>query len=249
MKAGHFAAAEDDARAAHDLARAAGHLEVQLRAASTQAAIHSEAGDVAGSIALTEECVAMARRLGDRRREGIALANLGEAWVELGEARRAHEHFLAALQIFVDIGDRACEGDCRVNVGRALLALGRVDDAVAMLGRAAELCAATSRVEYQGIALMLRGEAREGQAELAEARADLGRAVELFERIHHHLRWRAELALARVLGALGEAGRAHVHATRAHEQLAMHRRRLAGGTDPKAIDGALAEAAALLATL
>jgi tetratricopeptide (TPR) repeat protein len=147
LKAGGFAAAEADAVAAGDLARGAGRLELVLRAISTQAAVRSEAGDNAGSMAASQEALVMSRRIGDRRREGICLANLGEGWVDLGEARRGHEHFAAALQIFIDIGDRACEGDCRVNVGRALLALRRTEDAIAMLERAAEMCASTSRIE------------------------------------------------------------------------------------------------------
>jgi hypothetical protein len=66
----------------------------------------------------------LARRLGDRRREGIALANLGEGYVEGGDPAAAQQLLDDALRIFVAIGDRACEGDCRVNLGRTLLARG-----------------------------------------------------------------------------------------------------------------------------
>jgi tetratricopeptide (TPR) repeat protein len=234
-----------DAVAAGDLARGAGRQELQLRALATQAAVRSEAGDVAGSMALSQEVLVMARRIGDRRREGICLANLGEGWVDLGEARRGHECFTAALQIFVDIGDRACEGDCRVNIGRALLALGRGDEAVAMLERAAEMCASTSRVEYEGIAYMLLGEAHEQQAATSEARDDFARAVALFTRIELNLRWRAELGLARTLAELGDIAGARDAADRAHAQLTQQRTRLARGTDPAALDAALAQADAL----
>ncbi len=246
LKAGDFAGAEADALTARDLARAAGDLEGEVTAVSTLAATRQESGDVAAATAGFEECVAMARRLGDRRREAISLANLGEAWVERGEARRAHDQFQAALQIFVDIGDRACEGDCRVNVGRALLALGRDDEALAMLRRAAELCLATSRVEYEGLAHVLLGEAHERRGDLATARAHLTRAVALFEPSDLHHRWRAELGLARILTALAEVDGARVHADRARAHLIRLRERLAPGTDPRALDAALAEAVGLL---
>ena len=246
VKAGAFDAAEADAVAAGDLARGAGRQELQLRALATQAAVRSEAGDNAGSMAASQEVLVMARRIGDRRREGICLANLGEGWVDLGEARRGHEHFAAALQIFVDIGDRACEGDCRVNVGRALLALGRAEEAVAMLERAAEMCASTSRIEYEGIAYMLLGEAREGRDEAAAARTDFERAVAIFTRIDLNLRWRAELGLARTLTDLGDVPAARAAAARARDQLVALRARIAPGTDPATLDAALAEAEALL---
>ena len=245
VKAGEFAAAEADAIAAGDLARGAGRQELHLRALATRAAVRSEAGDVAGSMQLSQEVLVMARRIGDRRREGICLANLGEGWVDLGEARRGHECFTGALQIFIDIGDLACEGDCRVNIGRALLALGRAEEAIGMLERAAEMCASTSRVEYEGIAFMLLGEAREHQGAAADARDDFARAVALFQRIDLNLRWRAELGLARTLTALGDRRGARDAATRAHNQLTQQRASLARGTDPAALDAALAEAAAL----
>ncbi len=245
VKAGEFAASEADAVVAGDLARGAGRQELQLRALATQAAVRSEAGDNAGSMALSQEVLVMARRLGDLRREGICLANLGEGWVDLGEPRRGHEHFTAALQIFIDIGDRACEGDCRVNVGRALIALGRIDEAVTMLERAAAMCAATSRVEYEGIAFMLLGEAREVRGHAGAARADFDRAVALFARIDLNLRWRAELGLARTLAALGDADGARAAAARARAQLAQQRLHLAPGTDPTTLDAALAEALVL----
>ncbi|HUQ04763.1 MAG TPA: protein kinase [Kofleriaceae bacterium] len=242
LKAGRFAAAEADAVLAGDLARGAGRLELVLRAISTQSAVRSEAGDNAGSMAASQEALVMSRRVGDRRREGICLANLGEGWVDLGEARRGHEHFAAALQIFIDIGDRACEGDCRVNVGRALLALGRAEEGIAMLERAAEMCAATGRIEYEGIAYMLLGEAREQREEHAAARAAFERALVLFARIDFNQRWRAELGLARTLATLGDAGASRSAAQRARAQLQQQRASIARGTDPAGLDAALTEA-------
>jgi predicted ATPase len=242
LKAGGFAAGEADAVLAGDLARGAGRMELVLRAISTQSAVRSEAGDNAGSMAASQEALVMSRRIGDRRREGICLANLGEGWVDLGEARRGHEHFAAALQIFIDIGDRACEGDCRVNVGRALLALGRVEEGIAMLERAAEMCAATSRVEYEGIAYMLLGEARESREEHAAARAAFERALVLSAPIDFNQRWRAELGLARTLATLGDAGASRAAAARARAQLQQQRASLARGTDPASLDAALSEA-------
>jgi hypothetical protein len=97
---------------------------------------------------------------------------------------------------------------------------------------------------------MLLGEAHRSRGALPAAAVELTAAVELLRRIDHNNRWRAELELARVLAALGRArARARDHATRARDQLAWQRTRLAAGTAPATLDAALAEATALLATL
>ncbi len=249
MKAGRFADGERDCGRARDLARARGLLEIELRVVGSQAAIRSEAGDVAGSHAFAEQVLTMARRLGDRRREGIALANLGEGYTEDGDPERGQALLDDALRIFVAIGDRACEGDCRVNLGRALLALGRGDDAIAMLAAGAAMCARSSRVEYEGIARMLLGEAQRARGDLIAAAAELTTAVELLRRIDLNTRWRAELGLAHVLAAQGDAVRAAEHATAARDQLAWLRQRVAPGTSTAGLDAAHQDATALVATL
>ena len=249
MKAGRFAEAERDGEAARDLARAGGLLEIELRVVASQAAARSEAGDLAGSHQLAEQVLAMARRLGDRRREAIALANLGEGHTEDGDPARGHDLLREALQIFIDIGDRACEGDCRVNVGRALLALGRGPDAIAMLTEGAAMCARASRLEYEGIARMLLGEAHRAERDLPAAAADFTRAVELLGKIELNSRWRAELGLARTLAELGERDRARHHAVRARDLVTAQRERLAPGTATTKLDAARADASALAAAL
>ncbi|MBK9034188.1 MAG: protein kinase [Myxococcales bacterium] len=249
MKAGRFGDADRDSARARDLARARGLLEIELRVVGSQAAIRSEAGDLAGSHQFAEQALTMARRLGDRRREGIALANLGEGYAQDGDPARGQGLLDDALRIFVAIGDRACEGDCRVNLGRALLALGRTDDAIAMLAAGAEMCARASRTEYEGIARTLLGEAQRGRGDLAAAAAELTAAVELLRRIDLNTRWRAELELAHVLTAQGHDDHARPHARSARDQLAWQRAHLAPGTATTALDLALADATELLALL
>ncbi len=111
------------------------------------------------------------------------------------------------------------------------------------------MCARASRIEYEGIARMLLGEAHRSRGALPAAAVELTAAVELLRRIDLNTRWRAELELARVLAALAEPERARDHAARARDQLAWQRTRLAAGTAPATLDAALAEATALLATL
>jgi tetratricopeptide (TPR) repeat protein len=70
------------------------------------------------------------RRLGDRRSEGAALGNLGTAYLSLGEARRAIEHYDQWHAIAREIGHRRGEGQALGNLGNAYAALGETRRAI-----------------------------------------------------------------------------------------------------------------------
>ena len=61
----------------------------------------------------------ISRDIGDRRREGIYLGNLGVAYENLGEARRAIGYYQQALLIVREIGD--FNGVARHSMNMALL--------------------------------------------------------------------------------------------------------------------------------
>jgi tetratricopeptide (TPR) repeat protein len=71
-----------------------------------------------------EAALAAARRLKDREAEGRHLGNLGNAYRQLGEARRAIEHHQQALVVTREIGDRRGEGAALGNLGLAYAELG-----------------------------------------------------------------------------------------------------------------------------
>jgi tetratricopeptide (TPR) repeat protein len=75
-------------------------------------------------IAWLEAAAAAARQIGDRRREGNALGNLGIAHADLGEPRRAIEYHEQNLVIAREIGDRRSEGNALGNLGNAHADLG-----------------------------------------------------------------------------------------------------------------------------
>ena len=68
--------------------------------------------------------------VGDRRGEGAALGNLGNAWADLGEPRRAIEHYEQHLAIAREIGDRQGEGNALANLGLARAELGEPRKAI-----------------------------------------------------------------------------------------------------------------------
>jgi tetratricopeptide (TPR) repeat protein len=71
-----------------------------------------------------------ARRLGDKNAEGIHLGNLGVAYADLGDARKAIEFYEQALAIDREIGNRRGEGAELGNLGVAYADLGDARKAI-----------------------------------------------------------------------------------------------------------------------
>jgi tetratricopeptide (TPR) repeat protein len=77
-----------------------------------------------------EAALAAARKLKDRKAEGAHLGNLGLAYADLGETRRAIEFYEQALLIAREIGNRRSEGNTLGNLGIAYKDLGDVRRAI-----------------------------------------------------------------------------------------------------------------------
>ncbi|HEX5604057.1 MAG TPA: tetratricopeptide repeat protein [Pyrinomonadaceae bacterium] len=81
-------------------------------------------------ISWLEIALAAARRLQDREGEGIALGNLGTAYKNLGETRRAIQFYEQRLTIAREIGDHRGEGNALGNLGTAYKNLGETSRAI-----------------------------------------------------------------------------------------------------------------------
>jgi tetratricopeptide (TPR) repeat protein len=82
---------------------------------------------------LYEQYLAIAREIGDRRGEGNALGNLGNAYADLGETRRAIEFYEQQLVIVREIGDRRGEALGSWNLGDEYAKLGDLARAAALM--------------------------------------------------------------------------------------------------------------------
>ena len=71
-----------------------------------------------------EAALAAARQLQNRQAEVVHLGNLGNAYSDLGEPRRAVEYFEEHLAIAREIGDKRGEGNSLGNLGNAYAVLG-----------------------------------------------------------------------------------------------------------------------------
>jgi tetratricopeptide (TPR) repeat protein len=141
-----------------------------------------------------------ARRSGDRKSEAATLSNLGLAYDDVGETRRALEFYEQALLIDRQTGNRAGEGIVLGNMGIAYFVLGETHQAIQFYE------------QNLAIAREIRDRRGEGAAlgNLGIAYADVGethRAIQLYEQ---------RLTIAREIGdrrgegnALGNLGNAY----------------------------------------
>ncbi|MFH0982870.1 MAG: tetratricopeptide repeat protein, partial [Planctomycetota bacterium] len=81
------------------------------------------------AIEFYEQDLVIAREIGDRRGEGAALGNLGNAHADLGDARKAIEFYEQQLVIVREIGDRLGESRASWNMGLLLAQQGRHTEA------------------------------------------------------------------------------------------------------------------------
>ncbi|NOH03063.1 MAG: tetratricopeptide repeat protein [Chloroflexi bacterium] len=169
------------------------------------------------NIHLLKTTLAAARRLGDKKYEGIHLGNLGLAYFALGDAKKAIEFYEQGLVIDREIGDRRGEGADLGNLGLAYAALGDAKKAI----------------EYHEKALVVMQEIGDKRAEgsilgnLGLAYSDLGdakKAIEFYEQ---------GLVIAREIGdrrgegaALGNLGAAYADLGDAKKAIEFYEKQL-----------------------
>ena len=117
-----------------------------------------------------------ARRTGDRRGEGRAVGNLGNAYADLGETRRAIEFYEQVLEIMREIGDRRGEGAALGNLGAAYADLGETRRAIEFFEQVLEIMREIGNRRGEGSTLLNLGAA---YADLGETR----RAIEFYEQV------------------------------------------------------------------
>ncbi|MBP5856699.1 tetratricopeptide repeat protein, partial [Marivibrio halodurans] len=168
-------------------------------------------------IAWLEAGLAGARATGDRRGEGNALGNLGIAWKDLGDARKAIAYHEQRLEIAREIGDRRGEGNALGNLGIAWAHLGD----------------ARKAIEYHEQNLVITREIgnRRGEGNalgnLGNAWADLGDARKAIAYHEQRLEIAREIGDRRGEGAsLGNLGLAWAALGDARKAIAYHEQRL-----------------------
>jgi tetratricopeptide (TPR) repeat protein len=97
-------------------------------------------GDYANALHHTEQSLALAREVGDRRIESTILAQLGILAFQRGQYGAARAYYEQALQIARSIGDRALESGVINNLGETECLLGNYDVAFEWLEAGRRVC-------------------------------------------------------------------------------------------------------------
>lgn len=112
--------AEKKFQEARQLSQAASDLAGEFDAVGMLSEARDNLGDMKGSQAYNEECLALARKAGDSLRESDALQWMGIAETHFGQIDLALEHLRAALAKASAGGDRKREGDIKVSLAFSL---------------------------------------------------------------------------------------------------------------------------------
>jgi tetratricopeptide (TPR) repeat protein len=157
-----------------------------------------------------EAALGVARRLSDREAEGGILVNLGNAYMDLGELRKAIQHYEQRLQIAQEIGDRRGEGAAVSNMGNAYGALGEPRKAIQYCEQALQIAREIGDRHGEGIALGNIGNAY-------WALGEPHKAIQYFEQ---HLQIAGEIGNRQGEGmALGNMGNAYWVLGEPHEAI------------------------------
>jgi tetratricopeptide (TPR) repeat protein len=116
-----------------------------------------------------EKTLALAREIGDREGEGVALGNLGNTSLSFGDAQRAIGYYEQQIEIMREIGDRRGQGTALGNLGQAYAALGYAHRAIGYYEQSLEIARAISDRLGEGVALTNLGNAYENLGDFRKA--------------------------------------------------------------------------------
>ncbi|MGI8501311.1 MAG: tetratricopeptide repeat protein [Hassallia sp.] len=126
-------------------------------------------GQYQRAIEFHQQCLNIAREIGDRNTEGKSLANLGLGYSNQGQYQQAIEFFQESKQIALEIGERNSEGLCLANLGIAYLYQGQYQQAIDLLEQSKQIAMEMGDRNTEGASLMSLGLAYLNQGQYQQA--------------------------------------------------------------------------------
>jgi CHAT domain-containing protein len=145
-------------------------------------------GQYERAINLQRDSLAIAREIGNQAGEGIALGNLGVAYVSLGQYERAVVLYAQRLDIAREIGDLAGEGYTLGNLGIVYASLDQDDRALEQYGQAVVLLDELGAHAEEATVLSNIGKLLNGQNQPELAITFLKASVDIRESIRGQIR-------------------------------------------------------------
>jgi class 3 adenylate cyclase len=203
-------------------ARALGLRQIETLFLNALSVIADARGDQLAAIALDQHDLLINRELGNRRNEAIALGNLGNGWLRLGEHTQARLHLEECLRLVRSVGDRATEPNILSNL--SMLALRQSADAPALAHAQAALDMAVEveNPDFEAIALCSLGNAELALGRHGQAAQAFGRAKEIATMLDTATRLDAGAGLVRVAMAQLDATLAQQRAEELMPNLSGH---------------------------
>jgi predicted ATPase/DNA-binding CsgD family transcriptional regulator len=137
----------------------------------------TDQGDRAGAVRLLNESIALARELGDRVGEGMALLYRGRAMVGAGRNADGSRDVSDALDLLSAAGDAAGAASALFFTGVAAHHRGELEAACDQFERCAELCTELNLPAVGARAVQLLGITKLDLGDVADARAAIGAAL------------------------------------------------------------------------
>ncbi len=123
------------------------------------------------------------RRSKDKVVEGVLLGNLGNAYVDLGDPRKAIEYYEQALKIAREIGDRRGEGNSLGNLGSAYAELSEPRKAIEHYEQQLKITQEIGDLRGEGNALWNMSLVQDSLGKRSEAVKLANDALAIFEQI------------------------------------------------------------------
>lgn len=187
-----------------DEAKARGLLKTQGFCLNSLGALADRRNDLVHHFELVRESLSLFRKVGARRNEAGALANVGGCWLELGNLAAARHDLEEALQLSRQNGERP--GECGPLIDLSVLALWQGDDARALaLARSAmDIAVSVQARDWEAAALLCLGDAEAALGRLAPAAQAYAQARRTAQEIGDGVQLDASAGLARLALARGD---------------------------------------------
>ncbi|MEH2451437.1 tetratricopeptide repeat protein, partial [Nostoc sp.] len=116
-------------------------------------------GQYERAIEFLEQCLEIAKEIGERNSEGKSLGNLGNAYLSLGQYQQAIDFYQQSLDIAREIGERNSEGKSLMNLGNAYNSLGQYQRAIDFYQQSLDIAREIGERNSEGKSLMNLGNA------------------------------------------------------------------------------------------
>ena len=142
-------------------ARAHGLRDVEAFCTNTLSSIASKQRDPVAGLHWDEQTLTIWRELGDRSQTAISVCNIGESWLELGDATQARRHLEEGVRLARACGNRMLCGVALGNLSVLERRLGDGERAVALAAQAVDAAVATSALGWEMLARQQLGDAEQ----------------------------------------------------------------------------------------